>query len=58
MEDDFNTALALSHMFALSKEINVYYHAVTTGNVVYDGVNFAGVVAVYQEMADILAVGF
>ena len=56
MEDDFNTALALSHMFALSKEINVYYHAVTTGNVVYDGVNFAGVVAVYQEMADILGI--
>ena len=43
-------------MFALSKEINVYYHAVTTGNAVYDGVNFAGVVAVYQEMADILGI--
>ena len=56
MEDDFNTALALSHMFALSKEINVYYHAVTTGTVVYDEVNFASVVAVYQEMADILGI--
>ena len=56
MEDDFNTALALSHMFALSKEINVYYHAVTTGKAVYDVVNFVGVVDIYQDMADILGI--
>ena len=31
MDDDFNTALAISQMFALSKEINIYYQDVTTG---------------------------
>lgn len=56
MSDDFNTALALSHMFALAKEINVYYHAVTTGKSTFDAVNFAAAQAAYEDMAEILGI--
>jgi len=33
MEDDFNTSLAISHMFELSKEINIYYNEVMNGGI-------------------------
>jgi cysteinyl-tRNA synthetase len=56
MDDDFNTALALSSMFALAKEINVYYHAVTTGKIMHDSVSFAIARSVYEDMADILGI--
>lgn len=56
MADDFNTALALSHMFALAKEINVYYHDVTTGKVAFDGMNFKVVESAYEDMAEILGI--
>lgn len=56
MDDDFNTALALGSMFALSKEINVYYHAITTGKVTFDAQGFAAVTAVYEDMAGILGI--
>jgi len=56
MEDDFNTALALSHMFSLSKEINSYYHAVTTAQIAFDAADFAVVRAVYEDMAEILGI--
>jgi cysteinyl-tRNA synthetase len=56
MDDDFNTALALSNMFALAKEINVYYHAVTTGKIMHDSVAFAVARSVYEDMADILGI--
>ena len=56
MEDDFNTALALSFMFSLGKEINIYYQQVTTGQVAFDPENFAVVKAAYQDMADILGI--
>ncbi|MBP2634079.1 MAG: Cysteinyl-tRNA synthetase [Firmicutes bacterium] len=56
MDDDFNTALALSSMFALAKEINVYYHAVTTGKIKHDSESFAVARGVYEDMADILGV--
>ena len=56
MEDDFNTALALSHMFSLSKEINSYYHAVTTAQTAFDAANFAVARAAYEDMAEILGI--
>ncbi|WP_110955661.1 cysteine--tRNA ligase [Anaerosinus massiliensis] len=56
MDDDFNTALALSSMFALAKEINVYYHAVTTGKVAHDTNAFSIARKVYEEMANILGI--
>lgn len=56
MDDDFNTALALSSMFALAKEINVYYHAITTGKITHDLENFVLARDVYEEMADILGI--
>lgn len=56
MDDDFNTALALSSMFALAKEINVYYHAITTGKITHDLAAFTIARKVYEEMADILGI--
>ena len=37
MRDDFNTALAISHMFALAQEINVYKAQTDSGDVAPDG---------------------
>ena len=56
MDDDFNTALAISHLFALSKEINIYYNDVTTGGTAFDAANFAKVRAVYAEMAEVIGI--
>ena len=56
MDDDFNTALALSYMFALAKEINIYYHAVTTGEIEHATADFVQAKAVYEDMADILGI--
>ncbi len=54
MDDDFNTALALSAMFGLAREINIYYSAVTTGKAQHDAVVFKQAAAIYFVMADIL----
>ena len=56
MEDDFNTALAISQMFALSKDINIYYQEVTTGGKGVDVKNFAAVQKVWDYMASILGI--
>ncbi len=56
MEDDFNTALAISQMFALSKEINIYYQAVTTGNTVFDAAHFAKAVEAWADMAGVIGI--
>ena len=56
MEDDFNTALAISQMFALSKDINIYYQEVTTGGKGFDVKNFAAVQKVWDYMASILGI--
>ena len=56
MDDDFNTALAISHLFSLSKEINIYYNEVTTGAAAFDAANFAKVRAVYAEMAEVIGI--
>ena len=53
MEDDFNTALAISYLFALSKEINIYYNDVAAGKA-FDAADFARVRAVYEDMAEVI----
>lgn len=54
MEDDFNTALAISQMFALSKEINIYYQEVANSGKGFDAEAFAEVKGIWDDMADIL----
>lgn len=56
MDDDFNTALALGSMFALAKEINIYYHGVAAGDTAYDGASFKETKRVYGEMAGVLGI--
>ncbi len=56
MDDDFNTALALSSMFALAKEINVYYNAIATGKITHDAASFEVARDAYFDMADILGI--
>ncbi|MBQ1913917.1 MAG: cysteine--tRNA ligase [Selenomonadaceae bacterium] len=56
MDDDFNTALAISQMFALSKEINVYYQEVTSGGKAFDAKNFAVAAKAYEDMAGIIGI--
>ena len=56
MDDDFNTALAISQMFALSKEINIYYQDVTNGSKAFDAEDFAKVRADYLEMAGVIGI--
>ena len=56
MEDDFNTALAISQMFALSKEINIYYQAVSDGKAEFDKAGFAQAAKVYEDMAGIIGI--
>ena len=56
MEDDFNTALAISYMFALSKEINKYYSEVTSQQISFDAEGFAKVDAIYRYMASIIGI--
>ncbi|MDD4600914.1 Cysteine--tRNA ligase [bioreactor metagenome] len=54
MDDDFNTALAISVMFGLAKEINIYHGAVTSSKVPYDTAAVARARDSYFSMADVL----
>jgi len=56
MNDDFNTALAISTLFALSKDINSYYNAVMTGKIGCDAEVLSAVQAIFRELADIIGV--
>ena len=56
MDDDFNTALAISQMFALSKEINIYYQEVAAGKLEKDSVHLRRVREIYLEMAEIIGI--
>ncbi len=56
MRDDFNTALAISHMFALAKEINIYHKAVTDAAGKPDGKLVAMLCDVFGEMCSIIGV--
>lgn len=55
MDDDFNTALAISQLFALSKDINIYYQQVEQGTE-FDKENFQQAYADYMEMAGIIGI--
>jgi len=54
MDDDFNTALAISVLHGLAKEINIYYSAVMAGKAPLDSEALASVQAVYYGRADTL----
>ncbi len=56
MDDDFNTALAISQLFGLSKDINIYYQDVMNKGVDYDAADFARVREIYCEMAAIIGI--
>lgn len=56
MRDDFNTALAISHMFALAKEINIYHKEVVDANGKPDGKLVAILNDVFAEMCSIIGV--
>lgn len=55
MDDDFNTALAISHMFALSKEINIYCQKIAAGED-FDEKNFRRAADAYMTMAGIIGI--
>ena len=54
MDDDFNTALAISTLFGLAKDINIYYSAVMAGKNPHDAEIMATVQSIYYDLADIL----
>ena len=56
MRDDFNTALAISHMFALAKEINIYHKAVVDAGIKPDGKLVALLNEALAEMCSIIGV--
>ena len=55
MDDDFNTALAISQMFGLAKEINRYHQEVERG-AAFDAVNFRRAADAYRAMAAIIGI--
>lgn len=56
MSDDFNTALAISYIFALAKEINIYHQAVTTGATKPDGKLVDMMVKAFKEMTEVIGI--
>jgi len=56
MADDFNTALAISYIFALAKEMNVYHNDVVNGGTAFAKADFAKVVDIYRDMTGIIGI--
>ena len=59
LDDDFNTALAISHMFELSKEINIYYNETINNPMPIpddDAKIIYRVRDIYMEMAGIIGI--
>ena len=56
MRDDFNTSLAISVMFNLAKEINVYHTAVVNKEIHTDGKIIEGMSRLFAEFASIIGV--
>ena len=59
MSDDFNTALAITYMFELSKEIGDYHKEFTDGKILpvtIDGDIILRVREIYLEMAEIIGI--
>ena len=55
MDDDFNTALAISQMFGLAKEINCYHQEIERG-AAFDAANFGRAADAYHAMAAIIGI--
>ena len=55
MDDDFNTALAISQMFGLAKEINRYHQEIERG-AAFDAANFGRAADAYHAMAAIIGI--
>ena len=55
MDDDFNTALAISQMFGLAKEINRYHQELERG-AAFDAANFGRAADAYRTMAAIIGI--
>ncbi|WP_462331867.1 cysteine--tRNA ligase [Schwartzia sp. (in: firmicutes)] len=56
MADDFNTALAVSYLFAAAKDINVYYNDVVNQGTAFDSANFAKAKEAFYDMAEIIGI--
>ena len=56
MADDFNTALAISHLFAVAKDVNVYYNDVVNHGKAFDAKNFVRVRSAFADMTEIIGV--
>ncbi|HIU63829.1 MAG TPA: cysteine--tRNA ligase [Candidatus Avacidaminococcus intestinavium] len=56
MRDDFNTALAISHMFEFSHEINIYYKKITDEGQRPDGKLVNTMLNIFAEMSSIIGV--
>lgn len=59
MSDDFNTALAITYMFELSKEVGNYYGAFASGEILpvtIDGDIILRVREIFMEMAEIIGI--
>lgn len=56
MDDDFNSALAISVMFGLAKEINIYHGAVVSGKIPCDSEAVIQARDIYFGMADVLGI--
>ena len=56
MRDDFNTALAISYMFELGKEINIYHQQVVSGGEKPDGKLVDVLCKVFAEFCSIIGV--
>lgn len=56
MADDFNTALAISFLFAVAKDINVYYNEVVNRGLAFDAANFSKVQAIFSDMAEVIGI--
>ncbi|MCX7781406.1 MAG: cysteine--tRNA ligase [Negativicutes bacterium] len=56
MDDDFNTALAISVMFGLAKEINIYYSAVIAGKAAKHTETLEAAKNLFRTMAGIIGI--
>lgn len=56
MDDDFNTALAISVMFGLAKEINVYYNAVVAVKIQHTIEGYKAIREAFFMMANIMGI--
>ena len=56
MWDDFNTSLAISYLFALAREINVYHQAIMNGSRKPDGKLMDQIIKTWKEMKSVIGI--